>query len=583
MNGRSGVFKFFLFLFLGSIILLQVLSMIQADRLYEQLNSLVGRLESRDTSRMARSAEKPVATTSPVHGEYPGVDGDWFVQRIRGEPRTLSSISVESTIEGRAVTQRNIFEPLFYYNLNVEGVELQPVLAESMSTSGDGLEITIKLKEDIWFSDGVAITADDVIFTYHTIQDPNIDAADIRNYYANFKDVIKIDNKTVKFILNEVYWKTIEAVGVFEVLPKHIYQYKDPAEFNKRRSNPVGSGPYVFEKWEVGQQIVLRRNANYWGKKPRIDRLVFKIITNETAALQALRSHQIDTMEPSSEQFAELSSDEQFKKEFYVISYWEPSGGFAFTAWNFNTPFFKDRRVRLAMTSVINRQAIVEHLLKGYGKLIAGPFYIYGRQNDPNIKPWPYDPEKAKQLLDEAGWIDHDGDEIRDKDGIPFRFKYSYPAGSDTVERIAKLLKDDAEKVGIEVIPDPLEWSIFIERLNDRHFEAATLSWAGTIESDPYQIWHSSQIQNRGNNIIGFNNLEADKLIEQARRSLDTDKRYALYHQFDRILHEEQPYTFLMTRPTFLLLDKRFENVKVHKLGVDALEWYVPKDKQRYK
>ena len=99
---------------------------------------------------------------------------------------------------------------------------------------------------------------------------PGVDASTQRNYYQNIKKVVKIDDKTVKFIFNELYWKSLESVGVLEVLPKHIYQFKDPNEFNKRISNPVGSGPYVFEKWDVGQQIVLKRNENYWDKKPNI-------------------------------------------------------------------------------------------------------------------------------------------------------------------------------------------------------------------------------------------------------------------------------------------------------------------------
>ena len=582
MNGRSGIFKFFLFLFLGVIIFLQFLSMVQADRLYDRLNTLIGRLESH-ASVPTRPAEKPAASTASAFKEYPGDEGDWLVSVEIGEPRTLNPISVENSIEARDIYARNIVETLFYYDLDYDGVKLEPLLAESMEISKDGLEITVKLKKDIWFSDGVPVTADDVIFTYQTMMNPEIDAADIRNYYDNVKEVVKIDDRTVKFVLKELYWQTIESVGVFDILPRHIYQFTDPKQFNSRRSNPVGSGPYVFERWDVGQQVVLRRNENYWGKKPKLNRLVFKFITNSMASLQALRSHDIDTMEPSSEQFFELSKDEQFKKDFNMLMYWRPNFGYSYIGWNQTKVFFKDRRVRLAMTCSVNRPAIVEYIQKGYGKIVTGSFYVYGKQNDPNIKPWPFDLEKAKQLLDEAGWIDNDGDGIRDKDGMAFRFKLSYPSGNETYERIIKMIKDDTARVGVDVIPDPVEWSIFLDRLNRREFDAAVSGWGGSIESDPYQIFHSSQIHGRGNNYVGFSNPEADKIIEQARRTLDPDKRYALYHRFDRILHEEQPYTFLVTRPSYTLLDKRFENAKVHKLGIDFLEWYVPKEKQRYK
>jgi len=283
------------------------------------------------------------------------------------------------------------------------------------------------------------------------------------------------------------------------------------------------------------------------------------------------------------EQFAELMNDKDFNDEFYCLMYWDPGVGYRYMGWNQATTFFRDRRVRLAMTHIVNRDEIIAHLMKGLGRKVTGPFYAFGEQNNPNVQPWPYNPDRAKQLLDEAGWVDSDGDGVRDKDGVAFRFKFMIVSQYALHERIAKLLKDDAAKVGIEVIPDPYEWSVFQERLTTRSFEATTLSWGGVILSDPYQIWHSSQIEGRGSNRVGFNHPEADAIIEEARRTLDKEKRNKLYHRFHQILHEEQPYTFVVSRPWLFLLDRRFENVKVHKLGVDSSEWYVPKGKQRYK
>jgi len=572
MNNRSGISTFILFGLLLAVILLQVLSMVQSDRLYERLNKLID-------MKSVTVSEKASTDTQAASGQ----NGDWLVSNLQGEPRTLNLLSVDSDLYSNSIVMRNIQETLFYYDPDYDGVKLKPVLAEGMTTSEDGLAITVKLKEKIWFSDGVPITADDVIFTYNTIMDPGVDAEDLRGYYANIKDVVKVDDRTVKFVMNEVYWKTAESIGVFEVFPKHIYQYKDASEFNNRRSNPVGSGPYIFEKWDVGQQIVLRRNENYWGTKPAIDKLVYKFITNSTAAFQSLRSHDLDYYEPSSEQFAEISQDEAFKKEFNVLSYWEPSHGYSFIGWNQAREYFKDKRVRLALTSAFDRDSVAKHIGKGYSKVVSGPFYLYGKQNDPDVTPWPYDPDKARKLLDEAGWVDTNKNGIRDKNGIELRFKLSYGSGNTTSEQIIKNFKDAAAKVGIEITPDPIEWSIFIDNLNNRNFDAVMLSWGGTIESDPYQIFHSSQIAGKGNNFISFSNKEADTLMDKARRTLDPEKRYELYHQFHKILHEEQPYTFLLSRPTFVFLDKRFENVKTHALGLESYEWYVPKDKQRYK
>ena len=310
---------------------------------------------------------------------------------------------------------------------------------------------------------------------------------------------------------------------------------------------------------------------------------VFRIITNDLAALQALQAGEIDFLRPLPEQFADMSKNEDFTAQFRCLSYFTPIIPYFYVGWNNDSVFFEDKRVRLAMTHLIDRDKIIKYLLKDQGRVTTGPFYIFGKQNNPNIKPWPYDVNKAKQLLDEAGWIDSDGDGIRDKDGNPFSFKLMIRSADPYYERLAKFIKDQASKVGIEVVPDPYEWSIFIERLLDREFEAEVSGWGGVVEEDPYQVWHSSQGVHRGSNHVGFNNKEADAIIEQARQTLDETERNKLYHRFHQIVHAEQPYTFLYARPEMRFLDKRFKNVIIHKLDLDWLEWYVPKQRQKYK
>lgn len=579
MNGRSGLITFFIFLFLAVMILLQVLSMVQSDRLYERLNLLLDRLAGSSPVRATAEQAKPRSVDLPMD-EYPGDEGDWLVFRLGAEPATLNPITAKD-LYANWVALGTIFESLLEYDL--DKVELKPLLTESYEVSNDGLEIIFRLRDDIHFSDGVPITSDDVIFTYETIMNPGVDAAPLASYYSNIKKLVRVSERVVKFILAEPYFKSVSMIGGMPILPKHIYDFTDAEEFNKQRANLVGSGPYIFEKWDVGREIVLRRNERYWGAKPKLKKIIFPIITNSLAALQALRSHNIDFMRPDPEQFAELSEDEEFQKEFRSLIYWNPGAGYRFIGWNQDTPFFKDKQVRLAMTHIVNREEFITYIIKGLGKLITGPFYILGPQNDPNIKPWPYDPQKAKELLDEAGWRDTDGDGIRDKNGVPFRFKFMIVSKFPIHEQLAKLFKDDAAKVGIDVIIDPYEWSVFDERLNNRQFEAITLGWSGAVQEDPYQIWHSSQIEGRGSNRVGFNHKEADAIIEEARRTFDEAKRTRLYRRFHRILHEEQPYTFLCWRPSLRFLDRRFKNVIVHKLGLDESEWYVPKERQRYK
>jgi peptide/nickel transport system substrate-binding protein len=555
--------------------------MLQSDRLYERVNVLIDRLSTSQSVRITKVEQKPKAADLPME-EYPGDEGDWLVRCLSAEPATLNAFVEGATWATRWIVYDNIFESMLEYE--PDAFRYRGKLAEEFSISEDGLEIYFKLRDDVYFSDGEPVTTDDVIFTFETITDPNVDAAGYANYFRDVERYEKINDKEIKFHMKNVYFLSLGFLGGMPIHPGHIYKYDDAREFNERRTDPVGSGPYVFERWDVGQQVILRRDENYWGPKPKVKRRVFRFITNDTAALQALLAVEVDYMRPLPEQFAEKDKDDKFKEDFYCLSYWDAGHtGYFWIGWNQARPFFADRRVRLAMTHLVDREAIREHILRNPdAEIPTGPFYIHGPQSDPNIKSWPYEPEKAKQFLDDAGWIDRDQDGIRDKNGVPFRFRYMIVSGTALHEQIAKLVKDSAARAGIEVIPDPYEWSVFTQKVLARDFDALNMAWGGNVESDPYQIWHSSQIE-KGSNYVRFNHPQADAIIEQARQTLDADERNALYHRFHRIIHEEQPYTFVYTRPEQRFLHRRFKNVIIHKLGIDEHEWYVPKEKQKYK
>jgi len=329
MNGRRGARGFFLILLLFVIILLQVGLLVRSARFDRGVNHLVKVLERGSGQAGGEDEQLGGGTAGGPAGED---EGDWLVWGFRVEPKTLNQFSAENDIYSRWITVPYIFEPLLVY---------------------------------IYFSDGVPVTADDVVFTYKTAVDANVDAANVANLFVDVDRAEQIDKRVVKFHLKRPYFKALENLSFwdFGILPKHVYKYDDAKEFNNRVSNPVGSGPFVFERWDTGRQVVLRRNENYWGAKPKLRKIVYRFITNAVAAVQALRSHDVDIIIPQPEQFADLANDEDFKKEFRCLSYWNPGVPFYYIGWNEDTVFFSDKRVRQAMTCIINREEIVARLL----------------------------------------------------------------------------------------------------------------------------------------------------------------------------------------------------------------------------
>jgi len=504
------------------------------------------------------------------------VDGDWLIYHLGAEPGTLNPITARDVYQS-IINGDNIYESLV--RRDNKTLEIVPQLAESWEISEDKLTFTFKIKKNIKWHDGKPFTSEDIVFSYNKIMDPKVDSARLKAYYQEIEKVEAIDSHTVKFTYARPYFLALESCGGMPIVPKHIFESGD---FNKNPAGrqPVGTGPYKFTKWETGRQIVLEKNPEYWGEKPKIDKIVFKIINDRNVAFQVLRKGEIDFSSLTPIQWEKQSKTKKFEEKFNKYAYFTPN--YNYIGWNIDRPFFSDKRVRKAMTHLVNRELILEKILFNLGVTVTNPFYINSKEYDKSIKPLIFSPEKAKLLLDEAGWVDSDSDGIRDKNGIKFEFEFLIPNASDTSEKISTILKEEMDKVGIVMNIRKIEWAVFVQRLNERKFDAVTLGWSMGVESDPYQIWHSSQKSGGGSNFVGFENAEADKIIEDARKEFNNDKRAKLYKKFANIIHNEQPYTFLFCRKSPVAVSNRFKGVKVHPLGLDFLEWYVPAQLQKY-
>ncbi len=508
-----------------------------------------------------------------VEEDFEPAEGDRLIFHMAAEmdhlnPYTSSDAS-ESEVNGY------IFEGLL--ERNPETLDMEPRIAESWDVSDDHLVYTFHLRDDVHFSDGEPLTAEDVVFSFETVLDPEVMAPHLRNYFADIEEVELVDEHTVRFTCSQPYFRHLIMIGGLPILPKHIYGEDD---FNNHPNNrsPIGSGPYVFHEWRTGQRVVLRRNENYWREKPYIKERVFQIITEHNSAFQVLNQQGMDVMELTPELWTHRASRPEFEQNFQKFTYYAPR--YSYIGYNMRRPLFEDKRVRRALTMLLDREQILEQIHYGLGQVITGNFFIDNPEYNEELEPWPHDPEAARELLGEAGWSRND-DGVMEKDGREFRFELIIRADSPTDEQIATVFQESLRRAGIQMRIRRLEWASLLQQVDSREFDAVRLGWSMPPDPDPYQVWHSSQAEG-GSNHVGFDNEEADEIIEEARQTFDDERRTELYRRFHEIVHEEQPYTFLFCMEVLLAVDNRVRGINIYPYGPDSREWYVPAELQRY-
>jgi peptide/nickel transport system substrate-binding protein len=555
----------------------------------------------------------PVAQAGQSAPSTP-VTGDWLLAHILSDPEQLNPLT--SNDAGASSLLGYMFESLLQRDPRT--LELRPQLAVARpDISEDKLEYTFKLRQDVRFQDGQPLTGEDVLFSIKAIKCPLVNAPFQRVYYESIVDAQLIDPYTIRFKAREPYFLNESVLGGIDVLPRHYYdpenllkgvtvtalagdysaheaQVRKFAEhFNQSYArNPLGSGPYKFKSWSTGQEVVLERDADYWGNgKEGIDQVYldvrkFRVINNMDAALVNLKAGNLDTMGLQPLQHLRQTSGGRFEKDYEKYIYSTPS--YTYIGWNNAHPIFRDMRVRQAMTYFTNRQQMVKTILFDLGQIVDGPIYRFRPEYDENLFSHPYDPQKALALLAEAGWKDTDGDGILDKeiDGqrVAFRFEIKFNSGNDIRKSVALALQDELRKHGIDANVRALDWTIFLDEVRNQKFDAVILGWAMSVnEPDAYQVWHSSQAENKGSNMIGYKNPRVDTILEEYRRTFDEAKRIELYREFQRLLNVEQPYTFLFMQKAVTAVSRRFRGVEVLASGgLRPLEWWVPKAQQKH-
>ncbi len=538
------------------------------------------------------------------------------VQHVLNELERLNPQN--STGADETYVEEEIFERLLRIDPKTSEVNI-PWLAESMPVeSADHMTYDFTLRKGVKFADGHELTGADVIFSLKALKNPlSTYSAQKRNYVdgVHSAELIDGDPYKVRFKLSKPYFLAKEQIfgDNLYILPKHIFDPKgltdqyswddiaaiiekggnpdnlDSAKISKLKTNPAmkefadwmvkpelgrdpkyifGSGPYKLAEWRSSDQIILIRNPLYTNKGNSIlgeihpDTLIYKLIADWNAAVTALKSRDIDLiyfLQPP--YFTKIDTTIQpfLKKTTF------PLGSYILINWNLEEPYFKDVKVRWALAHLIDRKTIIDKVLGGLAKQTQSPTPFWRKEYNKDIPLITYDVALAKRMLDSAGWKDHDGDGILDKeiDGKLVPFKFTFITNVNEVRKqVLLIIAESFHKVGIDAGVQTTEWSVFLDRLRDHHFEAAYGAWQNDpYETDNYQLYHSSQAKNRGSNYSSYSSPRADHLLESIRSEFDEAKRMGLQKEFQQVFYEDQGNCLLWVPENPAVWVDRFDNV----------------------
>ncbi len=415
-------------------------------------------------------------------------------------------------------------------------------------------QLIIKIKKNIKWHDGVEFTADDVIFTYETINSPKI-FAPIKSSFEKVAKVEKIDNYTLKISYKQPYFKALE-VWLTGLLPKHILKDEKDLMTSKFNKNPIGTGAYKLKTLTISSDIILEANKDYFDGCPKIDKISYKFIPDSTTSFYTLKQKQLDIGSLTPIQI-DRQINKQFKKDFKIFE--KPSFGYTYLGFNLKRKKFKDLKIRQALSLAINRQEMVDILFFGHGKVCTGPFLPKTFAFNEKVKTPIQNIKKAKQLLKEMGFNEKN----------PFKFEVVTNANNTIRVNAAEILQYQLSKVGIKMNIRVMEWQAFLNTIvHPKNFDAIVLGWNLSLMPDAKPLWHTKSDKKGGFNLVGYSNKKVDKLIEQGEITIDQKKLKSIYQEIFKQISDDLPYLFLYIPNSITTVNNKIKNVSNSLIGV---------------
>ena len=465
------------------------------------------------------------------------------------------------------------------YTFAVEGKDPSGAVVSAEANMPTPVTYVFKLREDFtwhrprvdwkdsryeWLDKEHKVTANDVRFMLDMLMNEQVmGAAPLRSYFKHLASYQATDEFTFEVTFNKRdYQQQLMVRGLYP-MPEFLYAYDEFGDryadaiigtrFDDHWYNPktLGAGPYQFAEFRQGEFIRLERYPKYPYGGNAHQEIMISILKEQSSWARKLKTKELhlSNLQPGQyrSEVIDGKKSSPFKDgtldqgEFWSHTYY-------YIGWNADQIWFKDKRVRMAMSHAFNADRILNEIFLGMGERSTGPMPTFLPYYNKNVPLIPFDLEKASALLDEAGWV-MGSDGVREKDGTKFNFTLTIYGNSDEYLSLGNIFKEDLAQIGVNMKVSPMEWANLLKKVDDRSFDAITLAWVSSPDVDFYQIWHSSQADiPKGSNRVGFRNEKADELIIDLQNEFDYQERLRIAKEFHQLCYEEQPYTFFYTR-----------------------------------
>lgn len=446
----------------------------------------------------------------------------------------------------------------------------------------DSAALRYRMRSDLKWSDGVPITADDVVWSYRMYADPDLASVRMQDV-APIDSVVAENDSTVTFHFERRSPDMLFQSGM-TIAPRHAYEGTPPGELRTHPalSRPaerlVVSGPFRVGRWDPGQQTVLVPNPHF-PVRPHLDRIVIRVVPDPTARLVELETGRSDLVRPISFDQIPVLRERAPNVRFAA----EDDRYIEYVAYNPAAhPAFADPEIRRALGLAVDVEGIRRALqMEEFTTPAAGMYSpIFKELHDPErAKPLGYDPERARRIMEARGWRDTDGDGVREKNGRALRFTLLTNAGNQRRSDVSQILQQQWKQVGADVKLQQMEFNTFMERQVKEEYEAALGGWGVQLSPDITPLWGPEA----DFNIVSYRNPEVSRLMEQAKAQPTAEKANPYWRAAAERIVQDQPYTWLYFYDNVVGIDDRLRNVKVNTYGAfqNTWEWWIPESRRR--